>query len=178
MLLWINALAGVLAGAYFLGRAYMSAALSNTALFANREKALSHKQLLFLQILMTSFQAILGTFIIATDADLRNSPAIIWLIVAATAIFALMVPNPVTVTPQGLTRANNFRPDTIILWNELDHYTIKPRQWDVPHVYCFYATNGRSIKVNDWAQSGEGLLKQIQKYKTLPEQQLRSNSQK
>ena len=147
----------------------MSLNLSAAALFATTEKALSHKQLMLFQVLMTSFHAILGTIIIATDTDLRNSPAFIWLLVAATAILALIAPNPVTITPQGLTRANNFRNGTIILWNELDHYEIKPRQWGVPDVYCFYSTNGRSIKVNDWAQSGEELLNQIRQYKSLPE---------
>jgi|GEM_PF-4585709 len=176
MLIWINALAGVLATAYFSGRAYSSLMQSDVGFLGTFGKAISRKQLIFLRVLLTSLLAIVGILIIATDADLRNSRKTIWLVAAGTAILAFLAPGPVTVNPQGLLRTNNFRRDTLIQWEELDHYTIKTGSWGVPNVYCFHATDGRSINVNDWTQSGQDLLNQIRQHKSLPERRPNSNS--
>lgn len=175
MVTWIGAFAGVLAAAYFGGIALNELTQSFASnILSTAGETLLRRRAIFFRVFSTSWLAVTGILIISIDADLRHSLGTIWLTVAATAILAFVIPGPVTITPDGLLRKNNFRKDTLIRWDVLDHYEIKKgaqgmADLTVSDVYYFRAQDGRTIKVNDWTQDGHNLLSNIRQHKTLPE---------
>jgi hypothetical protein len=120
----------------------------------------------------TSMLAISGLVAIALDPVLRNSLGTIWLVAAASAIFAFLVHGPVTVTADGLSRTRVLRPDIFVSWDQLDHYEVCKRVlgiWGASNVYYFRTRDGRTMKVNEWPQDLNVLLSEISHYKKLPE---------
>ena len=176
MVSWIGAIAGIFAAAYFAGIALNELTQSFASnILSTADETLLRKRAIFSRIFSTLWLTVTGISIICIDADLRHSLGTIWLTVAATASLAFVIPGQVTITPDGLLRKNNFRKDTLIRWDALDHYEIKKEAQGVSDVYYFRAQDGRTIKVNDWTQDGRDLLNNIRQHKTLPERPFTSH---
>ncbi len=159
----IAAGAGVVVTAYFAG-----AAMSTIDLGEYFSGGFTPKRNKWLRTLYTALFCIEGFVLISIDGDLRNSPEFIWPIAAVAGVIAFLVPGPVLVTPQGLSRTHTFRRDTFIRWDDLDHYEICTGTWGVADVYYIRTRDGRTLKINDGSQDGSLLLNKISQHKKLP----------
>jgi hypothetical protein len=163
LFIWIAAGAGVFVTAYFAG-----AALSTIDLGEYYSSGLIPKPKR-MRAFSTAYFLIVGLILISIDREIRNSLGLIWLIAAVVGVIAFVVPGPVLVTPEGLLRTHAFRRDTLIRWDELDHYEISTGTWGVADVYYIRTQDGRTLKINDGSQAGSLLLNKIGQYKKLPQ---------
>ena len=162
----IVAYAGVIAAVYFGGVVICKLGSRSLSYLTAGPSPGQAKSLLVVSISMLSLVAVL---LIAFDTDMRDSLGTIWITAIAAAILAITVPGPVTVTAEGLQRTNSFRRNTLIRWDDLDHYEVRKGSQGVSDVYYFRTRDGKTIKVNDWTQDGHDLLSKINQYKPLSE---------
>jgi hypothetical protein len=118
-------------------------------------------------ILQASIYIIPGITLLYVDPEVRNSPALIWVVAAVLFFVALAVPGPILVSEQGLVRPHAIRGPLLVSWDDLDHYELSRGTWGVSDIYYIRTSSGRTLKINDSAQDVPALLHEIERYRTL-----------